>query len=55
MKLTTEQEFFLQAVKAQIKGLPREQLEKEFIDMLEGAIKKEAFFKAMMLESAGIL
>jgi hypothetical protein len=55
MKLTTEQEFFIEAVKYQIKTMPREQLEKEFIDMLRTAMEKEAFFKAMMLESAGIL
>jgi hypothetical protein len=55
MKLTTEQEFFIEAVKHQIKTMPREQLEAEFVRMLQVAMEKEETYRAMILESAGIL
>ena len=45
MKLTTEQQFALSKYQLLVKKLPREDLEKYFIDLMKQSFFKDNFFK----------
>jgi hypothetical protein len=53
--LTLDQEFFLKSIELSVPQMSREQLEQEFISLSKLIIQKDNFYKAMLLEGAGIL
>ncbi len=54
-ELSVEQEFMIASTAIMLKALTKEQLEKEFIELLRVTLKKENSYKQFLLESAGIV